>query len=286
MPKTLLLTVLAMICFAANSLLCRQALLTGSIDPASFTLVRIGSGAMMLSLLLALRPGTPQRKPAGRPASALALFSYAVLFSFAYVSLDAGVGAIVLFAAVQATMIAWGFARGERPRPAEWAGLLLAFTGLAWLVQPGAGGAPSLIGVLLMTAAGVAWGAYSSLDRRGAGPLPATAGNFLLAVPLAVIVALVVGFPRGFEANPSGISLAVTSGALASGVGYSLWYAALSGLTAARAAVVQLSVPVIAAFGGVLLLGEVVLPRTVAAATAILAGIALTAVTRARRGQH
>jgi drug/metabolite transporter (DMT)-like permease len=272
-----------MCCFAANSLLCRQALRTGSIDPASFTLVRIGSGALMLSLLLAWSGSGPGARPAGRGVSALALFWYAVCFSFAYVTLPAGVGAIVLFAAVQVTMIAWGIARGERPRALHWAGLALAFGGLVWLTLPGAAAAPSLAGVLLMAGSGAAWGAYSSLDRRGAAPLPATAGNFRLALVPAGAVALLAGVWRGLDAAPSGLALAATSGALASGVGYSLWYAALPGLSAARAAVVQLSVPVLAAFGGVLLLGETLRPRTVAAAAAILAGVALAVLTRARR---
>lgn len=275
MQKTPLLTGLALVCFAANSLLCRQALLTGSIDPASFTLIRIGSGALMLSALLLLSRSTPRPRPAGRPLSALALSCYAALFSFAYVSLDAGVGAIVLFAAVQVTMIAWGVARGKRPRALQWAGLVVAFGGLVWLVLPGVERAPSLPGVLLMTGSGVAWGFYSSLDRRTAGPLEATTGNFLMALVPAGAVALVAGLARGLDAAPSGMLLAAASGALASGVGYSLWYAALPRLSPTRAAVVQLAVPVIASIGGIVLLGELLIPRAIAADALILAGVAL-----------
>jgi len=276
------LTVLALVGFAANSLLCRAALAGGGrlIDAASFTGVRLVSGALVLGLLLRLRGG---RYQGGSWGSALALFAYAAGFSLAYVRIPAGVGALLLFGCVQATMLGTGLARGERPRPLEWVGLLLALGGLVGLTAPGAT-APDFVGAALMVGAGVAWGGYSLRGRGSTNPLAATANNFLLSVPMAlVLLAVSVGVRGAPHATTRGVVLAVTSGALASGVGYSLWYAALPHLTATRAAIVQLSVPVLAATGGVLLLGEQLTVRLVGAGLALLCGVLLALASRWRK---
>lgn len=271
---TWLLTVVTMLAFAANSVLCRMALQRAHIDPASFTLIRIGSGALMLWMLAA---AGGSRKRSGNWISALALAGYAAAFSFAYVSLAVGTGALLLFGAVQATMILRGLISGERMNGPQIVGFMVALAGLVILVLPGLS-APPLFGALLMSAAGVCWGVYSLRGRRGKDPMATTAGNFLLAVPFAVAVWLV--FFRGVHFSAMGIVYAVLSGALASGLGYAIWYAALRGLTATRAAVVQLSVPVLAAAAGVAFLGERITPRLTVSAVAVLGGIALFVVER------
>ena len=264
------MTALAMFAFAGNSLLCRQALKHTTIDAASFTCVRILSGALVLWLIVRLRDGT-NRGP-GTWLSALALFAYAAAFSYAYISLPAATGALLLFGAVQTTMIGYGLWSGERPGLQQAVGLVCAFGGLSGLVLPGAS-APPLLGCLLMLAAGVAWGIYS-LRGKGAGdPTQVTAGNFLRAGPMALALSLAT-LPW-MSLDGSGIGYAVASGALASGVGYAIWYSALRGLNATSAASVQLSVPVIAAAGGIVLLGEPVTWRLLIASAAILGGIAL-----------
>ncbi len=249
-----------------------------AIDPASFTAVRIASGALVLSALVRLRGGSSVG--AGTWLSAAALFVYAAAFSFAYRTLSAGTGALLLFGAVQATMILWGFRRGERLRGAQWAGLLAAGAGLVLLLFPGVT-APPLPGALLMLAAGVAWGVYSLRGRGRGDPARATAGNFLRALPLAILLA-VFAFPS-LRLDRAGVGYAVASGAFASGFGYILWYAALPHLRAASAATVQLSVPVLTAFGGILLLGETPSLRFVLAALAVLGGIALVVSARPPR---
>ena len=273
-----LLTVLAMIAFAGNSLLCRQALKYTSIDAASFTLIRIATGALALCVFLRLREGS--RRLAGSWPSAMALFGYAAAFSFAYISLPAGVGALLLFGAVQATMIGYGLYSGERLRWRQSLGLFLAIGGLLGLLLPGLS-APPLGGSLLMLGAGLAWGIYSLRGRGLADPAAATAGNFALAVPLAV--ALSLARVTVATVDPWGVVYAIASGALASGIGYVIWYTALGGLNATTAAIVQLSVPVIAATGGVVLLGEEVTLRLVAASAAILMGIAMVVLNRRDR---
>jgi drug/metabolite transporter (DMT)-like permease len=266
-----------MTAFAANSILCRLALRGGHIDPASFTSLRLVSGALMLWLLVRSRGAGGQR--AGDGFSASALFVYAAAFSFAYVSLPVGVGALLLFGAVQACMLTAGLWRGERPSPAQVLGILLSLGGLVFLVWPGLT-APAPLGAALMFLAGIAWGVYS-LRGRGAGdPARATAGNFLLAAPLALLLNLPL-YPQ-FHVELAGVLYALASGALASGLGYVVWYAALKALTATRAAVVQLSVPLLAAFGGLLFLGEAFTPRLVIASLAILGGIALAVTARQR----
>ena len=273
--RTALLTLVAMVAFAANSVLCRLALQETAIDPASFTVIRLLSGAAMLALLLGSRRQVPGR--AGNWGSAFALFAYAAAFSFAYVSLPTGTGALLLFAAVQTTMILTGFARGERFNRPQAVGFGLALIGLVYLLLPGLS-APPLTGALLMMLAGVAWGVYSLRGRNTRDPLAATAGNFLRTVPMAIGLAL-FGF-GDVAIDISGAAYAVLSGALASGGGYAVWYAALRGLNATRAATVQLSVPVVAAFGGVLFLGEAVSLRLALASLAILGGVALVLLAR------
>lgn len=273
--RVFLPTLLALLAFAANSVLCRAALKHTALDAASFTAVRLASGALALWLIVALRNGRAASE--GSWPSALALFCYAAPFSFAYVSLSAGAGALLLFGAVQATMILWGWWCGERLNARQLGGLALAVGGLAYLMLPGIA-APPLGGALLMIAAGVSWGAYSLRGRGAARPLVATAGNFLRAAPLGIALGIVALPWLSFDL--AGLGYAVASGALASGAGYAVWYAALPGLRAASAATVQLSVPVIVALGGVLLLGEPITLRLALASAAILGGIALVTLSR------
>lgn len=272
-----LLAAPALVGFAANSLLCRMALRPALIDPFTFTTVRLASGALVLSLLaLAAAPPAAVAR-AGRWRSAAALFGYALAFSAAYVEIGAGVGALLLFGSVQATMLGWAIAAGQRPSAREWAGLALALAGLVGLVLPGLS-APAPRGAALMVAAGTAWGIYTLRGRDSESPLATTAGNFLLTVPMTIALSL-LAWPTS-HARPGGLALAATSGAIASGLGYTLWYAALPTLGAARAAIVQLAVPVLTAAAGVVLLGEAVTPRLVACAATILCGVALAIVRR------
>ncbi len=257
-----------MVAFAGNSLLCRAALDGTDIDAASFTAVRLASGALCLWLIAAVL--RPEKTGRGSWQSALALFAYAALFSFAYLSLSAATGALLLFGAVQATMIAYGLWRGERFRPLQLLGLILALAGLLALLMPGLS-APPLSGSLFMLAAGVAWGWYSLRGHSGGDPVRVTASNFALSVPLAA--ALLLAMHGSLELDSGGIVLAVASGALASGVGYAIWYTVLPSLHSTTAATVQLSVPAIAAFGGVALLGETVTLRLILSSVAILGGI-------------
>jgi drug/metabolite transporter (DMT)-like permease len=267
------LTTLAMVAFAANSLLCRQALKHTAIDPASFTAIRLLSGALMLWLVTRAKQTAPAGK--GNWPSAFALFVYAAGFSYAYVSLPAASGALLLFGAVQATMIGHGIWRGERLRTLQSIGVLLAFGGLVGLLLPGLS-APPLLGALLMLGAGVAWGVYS-LRGKGAGdPTRVTAGNFMRAVPITAVLSMLMLNYASVDA--AGFYYAVASGALASGLGYAIWYTALPALKNTSAASVQLSVPVIAAVGGIIFLGEPMTLRLLLASVAILGGIALVIV--------
>jgi drug/metabolite transporter (DMT)-like permease len=275
--RTATLTLVAMLAFAANSVLCRLALQETAIDPASFTIIRLLAGALMLAGLLAARGGRAARLRAGNWRSALALFAYAAGFSFAYVSLTTGTGALLLFAAVQATMIGAGLARGERLARRQSVGLALALGGLVYLLLPGLA-APPLAGALLMIAAGIAWGSYSLLGRGTPDALAATAGNFLRTVPMAIALGVVV--LENPHMDTRGALYALLSGALASGAGYAVWYAALRGLKATSAATVQLSVPLIAALGGALLLGEALTLRLALSSLAILGGVAVVLVGR------
>jgi drug/metabolite transporter (DMT)-like permease len=269
------LTVLAMLAFAGNSLLCRLALKHTNIDPASFTTIRIVSGAIVLWLLVRLR-GQP-RPASGQWLSACALFAYAIAFSWAYISLSAATGALLLFGAVQATMIGYGRWQGERFSTRQSIGFLAALLGLCSLLLPGLT-APPLAGAALMLSAGVAWGIYSLRGKASGAALETTAGNFVRAVPLAMLTSA-IALPW-MSIDQAGVAYAIASGALASGIGYAIWYTALPSLTASVAATVQLSVPVITAFGGVILLSEAMSVRLLLASIAILGGIALVVLDR------
>jgi drug/metabolite transporter (DMT)-like permease len=274
-----LLTVVAMLAFAANSILCRMALGQGLLDAATFTTVRVCAGALMLSLILAPR-WLRGRRASGNWRAAVMLFTYMACFSFAYLSLGAGTGALILFGAVQLTMFIAALRAGEYFGPWSWAGLVLAIGGLIYLISPGIT-APDPIGALLMMSAGIAWGLYSLFGRGGGDPLAATANNFLYSVPLVILVSLV--FQSDFAVSREGLLLAIASGAVASGLGYAIWYAALKGLSGTRAATVQLSVPVIAAFGGVVLLSEAITFRLLVASAATLGGVAIVLAQRAAK---
>lgn len=281
--RTAVLTTLAMLAFAGNSLLCRMALKHTAIDPASFTSLRLASGALVLGLLVAWRgrgqAGAGRPWAAGDWTSALALFIYAAGFSFAYVSLSAATGALLLFGVVQTTMIGWGLWRGERLRPLQWLGLVTASAGLVWLLLPGLA-TPSLAAGLLMGSAGLAWAVYTLRGRTAGGdPTAVTAGNFLRAAPLALVVSALMAAQA--RCDLPGLLLALASGALASGAGYAVWYTALRGLTATRAAILQLSVPVLASAGGVLLLGEALTQGLLLASLAVLGGVLLVILARA-----
>jgi len=268
--RVALLTGIAMLAFAGNSLLCRVALAQTGIDAATFTALRLASGALVLWLLVR----QSGHRPAGRGNawSALALFAYAAAFSFAYISLTAATGALLLFGAVQITMIGFGLARGEKFQAMQMLGFSLALAGLIGLLLPGLA-APPLFGAGLMLLAGAAWGVYSLRGRGGGDPVRVTAGNFLRAAPIAVALALVM-LPYA-KVDFAGVAYAVASGALASGLGYAVWYSVLPALKATQAATVQLSVPVIAAVGGIVFLGETMSLRLVLASAAILGGIAI-----------
>lgn len=277
--STLLLTLVAMLAFAANSLLCRLALGQELIDAASFATVRVISGAAVLIIIV-----LPRWRVRGRTStdwrSAVMLFTYMVFFSFAYLSLSAGTGALILFGAVQLTMFVAALRGGEHFRLVSWAGLTLALLGLVYLVSPGLT-APDPIGAGLMAISGIAWGFYSLLGRNAGDPLEATANNFIYSVPLVIIVSLL--FIGEFHISPTGLVLAAISGAITSGLGYVIWYSALRGLMAAHAATVQLSVPAIAAFGGVVFLSEQITPRLLIASIATLGGVWIVLAQRAKR---
>lgn len=280
--RTIVCAALALLAFAANSILCRRALGGDSIDPATFSTIRLACGAAALALFSRAR----RRRPlpvGGSWRSAGLLFLYAVPFSFAYLSLGAGTGALVLFGSVQATMIVAAIRSGERPHPLQWLGLVLALGGLIYLVSPGLR-APSASGSALMAVAGFSWGIYSLRGRNATDPLLETAGNFARAVPPALLVSLV--FLPQVRVTPAGALLAIASGVLASGGGYVLWYAALAGLTATRAAFVQLPVPVLTAAAGVVFLSETVSLRLALASLLILGGVALALLGRERLGHR
>lgn len=275
--RLFILTFLAVIAFASNSLLCRLALKQTNIDAATFTFIRIFSGAAALWLIVNIRHLSLGN--AGNWWSALALFAYAAAFSFAYNNLSAGTGALLLFGAVQATMIIWGLRKGEQLHAIQIVGLVLAVTGLVVLFFPGLS-APPLRGSILMLGAGVAWGIYSLRGKGEKNSVGATAGNFLRAVPFAAATSIAMLSATRFDSL--GMSYAVISGALTSGLGYVVWYSALPGLSATSAATVQLSVPVLTAGGGILFLGEPITLRYLLAAGAVLGGIALVVTEKAK----
>lgn len=280
--RTTLLAIITMIAFAMNSVFGRLALSTQSIDPASYTGIRLLSGALMLAFLVSLRGGFKGRGMAKLSLStaaipALALFIYAAFFSFSYLTVDTGAGALILFACVQITMIGWGLVTGERPSLIAWVGIFVALSGLLYLVFPGLS-APDPLGAVLMAVAGIAWGIYSLKGRSLSNPLQATARNFIWSVLPAIIIVIVFAHIRHVEYH--GVVLAVTSGAVTSALGYALWYETLKGLTATKAAIIQLTVPVIATFGGVILLNEPLTARFMVASALILGGVALVILAR------
>jgi drug/metabolite transporter (DMT)-like permease len=271
MSRLVLITTLAMLAFAANSLLCRVALRDTTIDAASFTAIRLAAGAAVLALIVRGRSGRPME--AGSWPAAVCLFGYAAFFSFAYTRLSAATGAILLFGAIQTSMLSWALATGERLRRLQVVGLLVALAGLVWMLLPGLS-APPLAGAAFMIASGLFWTGYSMLGRQERDPLKATAGNFLRTVPFAALLFLTQ--QSGTSVDHTGALYAAISGAITSGLGYVLWYAALPWLTATSAAVIQLSVPAIAALGGVVLLAEPLSSRLAIASATIMGGIALT----------
>jgi len=276
--RTLLLTTLAMLAFAGNSLLCRVALRDTGIDPTSFSALRLLAGALVLGLLLRLRRGPST--VTGDWRGAVALFVYAAAFSYAYVNLDAGTGALLLFASVQLSMIAWGLFKGERLSPMQTLGSALALAGLVGLLLPGASTTPAIAASLLMILSGIAWGAYSLLGRGSSDPLAATAGSFIRAMPIAAVLCL-AAFPSLAWDRP-GVIYALLSGGLTSGVGYAIWYAVLPRLAATQAASIQLSVPLLTALAGSLLLSEPLTGRLLVAGLTILGGIVLVLLARSR----
>jgi drug/metabolite transporter (DMT)-like permease len=244
--RTIIFTSLALIAFAANAVLCRLALGEQSIDAAGFTIIRLTSAVVVLGLILAFRGSASAIEHHGSWRAAFMLFLYAASFSFAYLTLTTGSGALVLFGSVQLTMILVSLHRGDRLGWLEWTGVVLAFGGFVWLVLPGVA-APSAAGFALMTVAGIAWGAYTLLGRGSTKPLSDTSANFLRTLPFLALLLPVLLWRR--QLTTEGVSLAMSSGAIASGVGYAIWYRALAGLNSTSTAVVQLSVPVIAAAG-------------------------------------
>jgi drug/metabolite transporter (DMT)-like permease len=274
--KPYLLTIFAMLAFAANSVLGRFALIAdnngASIDAASYTSIRLLSGAVMLAIIMLIR--TREFKPSNiNPISTLMLFTYAICFSFSYINIATGTGALILFGTVQLTMILFGLFKGEQPGHLAWMGIFFAFAGLVYLLLPGIS-APPFFSALLMMIAGLAWGVYSIRGKGTGNPLITTSWNFIATLPLLLITMII--FHAGIFITQKGILLAILSGALASGLGYSIWYSALPYLSSTRAATVQLTVPVIASLGGVLFLSENLNLRLVVASIAILGGVYLS----------
>jgi drug/metabolite transporter (DMT)-like permease len=278
--QTIIFTALAMLAFAANSLLNRLALGNSAIDAASYTTVRLVSGAIMLGLIGTLSKERGWLQQRGTWRSAALLFLYAIAFSFAYLSLSTGTGALILFGSVQLTMIIAALVSGERPHFLEWTGLFLALGGLVYLVFPGLK-APSPLGSTLMAAAGISWGFYTLRGRGSSDPLGDTAGNFIRSAPFVLVISLFN--LRNFHLSTNGLLLAGISGAVTSGLGYVLWYAALRGLTTTRAATVQLSVPVLAAWSGIIFLSEEVSFRLLLAGILILGGIGLAVMGKGKK---
>lgn len=275
--RTIIFAMLALIAFVANSVLCRLALGERTIDASSFTVIRLMSGAIVLLAIIKINSNKTYSSAKGSWSAALMLFLYAITFSFAYITLDTGTGALILFGSVQITMILLSIISGNRLHITEWAGVTIAFMGFVYLILPGVT-TPSVIGFLLMTVAGIAWGIYTLKGIGTKNPLMNTAYNFLRTIPLVIILAIVALQKAHYSSE--GILLAVLSGGIASGIGYVIWYMALGGLSATQAAVVQLLVPVIAALGGALFVSEAVTLRLTVSATMILGGILLVVLGR------
>jgi len=278
--RTAVFTALALVAFAGNSLLCRMALGPAAIDAASFSTIRIVAGACCLGLLTSVtRRGSVWTQGSWR--SAVILFVYAIPFSYAYGLLTAGTGALILFGTVQVTMIGGALVEGERPHARQWIGLLVAIAGLVYLLFPGIA-SPSPTGAALMAVAGVAWALYSMQGRGAVDPVAQNGGNFIRTLPMLLIVSLLALRLRHVETSCA--ILAILSGAVTTGFGYAAWYSALRGLTATRAALVQLLVPVITVTGGVVFLREPISPRVVLSAAIVIGGIALALSANERRG--
>jgi len=281
--RTVTFTLLALVAFASNSLLTRSALGTGAIDAATFTAIRLLAGAAMLVAMVRVRDGGWTALRGGGALGPAILFAYAVPFSLAYVRIGAAVGALVLFGVVQLTMVGYGLATGERPSLRTWAGLALATGGLVLLTAPAATRTehPDGVGVALMAIAGAAWAVYTLAGRSSLEPVAGNARNFLWSSPLALLVVLVT--PGQITASTRGVLLALVSGGVTSGLGYVLWYRALPRLSVTQAAIAQVGVPIIAAAGGVAVLGEPLTVRLVLAGAAVLGGIGLLVSRRLRR---
>ena len=275
--KTIVLTSLALIAFAANSVLCRLALGNEAIDAASFTIMRLLSGTIVLLLIVATTRNSAADATKGSWGASFMLFLYAATFSYAYVSLDTGTGALILFGSVQITMILLSLISGTRLHLTEWAGAAITFTGFVYLILPGVT-TPSTTGFALMTVSGIAWGIYTLKGRRSKNPLLDTAYNFLRTTPLVIILAIIAMNTLNYSTG--GIVLALLSGGITSGIGYTIWYIALGGLTSTQAAVLQLSVPLIAALGGVIFVSEAITFRLMISATLVLGGILIVVLGR------
>ncbi|UJX26936.1 DMT family transporter [Pseudoalteromonas sp. CF6-2] len=281
MFATILYTFLALSAFAANSLLCRMALHSGDIDPWSFTAIRLFSGAIMLLLLFSWqvkRVASDESVDKGNNISAVSLFIYAVCFSVAYVELDTGTGALILFSAVQLTMIGYSIFNKERLSLLQWVALIVAFAGFIYLMLPSAA-VPSLLPAILMTLSGAAWGVYSIRGKQCRAPLQATTFNFLRSL-IFVPALIFAAFFQWPSISFSGIALAVASGAFASGVGYSIWYLALPKLKSSQAAVVQLTVPVLAIVAGMVFLNEQITLQLMVASALILGAVLVFLLTK------
>jgi len=273
--RTFFYTSASLLAFAANSILCRMALGGAHIDAASFSAIRLISGAVALFALVAISRTQISWKQHGNRVSAMMLFLYVIAFSFAYLSLSAATGALILFGAVQITMVFGALRSGEAPGGMEWLGIVMAAAGLIYLLLPGLS-APSPTGAALMLISGMAWGIYSLRGRQKSKALANTTGNFIRTLPMIAVVGL-ISIPW-MHASAEGVALAILSGALASGAGYAIWYMALKELSATRAAVVQLSVPVLTAIGGVIFLAESISGRLILSSIMILGGIWLTII--------
>lgn len=280
MARIVVLTTLAMLAFAANSVLARLALLPAGADPLAYTGIRLASGALALVVLVALFDRGRPFRFAGSWRGAAALLGYAIAFSVAYIMLGAGTGALILFASVQVGVIGWAIAKGDRPSWLEWIGLVVAFGGLVYLVSPGLL-APQPLGALLMFAAGLSWAAYTLLGRGSQSPLSDTAGNFARTLPIALALIAIGALLHGIDSKAA--AYAIASGVVASGLGYAVWYTVLPTLTRTRAAIVQLTVPAIAAVLGVMLIGETMPPRLILASLGILGGVAIALIAGERR---
>lgn len=280
MVRIVALTAVAMLAFAANSVLARLALGPAGADAMAYTGIRLASGAIALAVLLAAAHRGRGYRIAGSWTGAAALAGYALAFSIAYIMLGAGVGALILFASVQIGVIGAAIVKGDRPGILEWMGLAVAFTGLVYLVSPGLT-APNPLGALLMVAAGLCWAAYTLIGRGSQSPLADTTGNFIRTLPLALPLVLIGSLWHGLDRAT--VLYAVASGVVASGLGYAIWYAVLPSLARTQAAIVQLSVPAIAAAGGVILIAESLTLRLVVSSLAILGGVALALLTASKR---